>query len=128
MTANIVLARLLINYKQTLHIVSVPFSIDKKNVHCNTGGISWPISSCNYNGGGKAVAINIYQRYFRKFEILFSLKQQGAIGANRKIYSSLLYQPCMEITIFTVALSLSILSATRHFLAQMKSNYVKNPE
>ena len=63
-----------------------------------------------------------YQRYFRKLDIFFSGKQQGAIRTELKLL--LLYHVYTGVTIFKVAKSLSIFSTTRPSLAEMKCDYI----
>ena len=82
------------------------------------GSISRPRSPRNHKAVvDQAIAMNSYQSYFKKLDIL-SGKQQGAITTDRKVYCLLLYDFCMVVTIFKVATSLSIFPTTRPSLAQ----------
>ena len=98
------------------------------NVQCGIGSISMLISSHIHNAANRAIAKNSWQSYFKKFEVFFSRKQQGAIRTDWKIYSCIFYHLCIMITIFQVTSSLSIFSTTIPSLAQyrkqMKSNYI----
>ena len=44
------------------------------NVHCGIGSISMPIASHMHNAANHVIAKNNCQRYFKKFEVLFSRK------------------------------------------------------
>ena len=77
-------------------------------VQCGIGSISMLISSHIHNAANRAIAKNSWQSYFKKFEVFFSRKQQGAIRTDWKIYSCIFYHFCMMVTIFQVANSLSI--------------------
>ena len=61
-----------------------------------------------HNAANRAIAKTSWQSYFKKFEVLFSRKQQGAIRTGWNIYSCILYHLCIMVTIFQVANSLSI--------------------
>ena len=78
------------------------------NVQCGIGSISMLIPSHIHNAANRAIAKNSWQSYFKKFEVLFSRKQQGAIRTDWNIYSCILYHLCIMVTIFQVANSLSI--------------------
>ena len=78
------------------------------NVQCGIGSISMLISSHIHNAANRAIAKNSWQSYFKKFEVFFSRKQQGAIRTDWKIYSCIFYHLCIMVTIFQVANSLSI--------------------
>ena len=72
----------LTRFEQTLHLVRVLlWSFFKKqvSVQCGIGSISMLISSHIHNAASRAIAKNNCQSYFKKFEVLFSRKQQGAI-------------------------------------------------
>ena len=113
-------------FEQFLHLVWVfLWSFYKKqiNVHYGIGSISMPVASHIYNAANHVIVKNNCQSYFKKFEVLFSRKQQGAIGADWKIYPCIFYHFSIDIfsiTIFQVATSLSIFSTTRPFLAQCR--------
>ena len=113
-------------FEQTLHLVWVflwPFYKKQVNVQYDIGSISMWIASHIYNAANHVIAKNNCQSYFKKFEVLFSRKQQGAIGADWKIYPCIFYHFSIDIfsiTIFQVATSLSIFSTTRPFLAQCR--------
>ena len=77
-------------------------------VQCGIGSISMLISSHIHNAANCAIAKNSWQSYFKKFEVFFSRKQQGAIRTDWKIYSCIFYNLCIMVTIFQVANSLSI--------------------
>ena len=98
------------------------------NVQHGIGGVSMLISSYIHNAANRAIAKNSWQSYFKKFEVLFSRKQQCAIRTDWKIYSCVFYHFWIMVTIFQVTTSLSIFSATISSLAryrkQMKSNYI----
>ena len=57
-------------------------------------------------------------KLLHKLEISFSGKQQGATNIDRKICSPLRHHFCIVTTIFKVATSLSVFSATLPSLAQ----------
>ena len=63
-----------------------------------------------------------YGSYFRKLDIFFSGKQQGAVRTDQKMYSILIYNFRMVLTIFKVATSPSIFLTTRPYLAQHKTH------
>ena len=75
-------------------------------------------NSGNHKVADQAVAMDSYQSYFRKLDIFFSGKQQGAIRTDQKMYCLLLYHFCKVVRIFEVATSLSIFSTTGPSLAQ----------
>ena len=78
------------------------------NVQCGIGSISMLIPSHIHNAANRVIAKNSWQSYFKKFEVLFSRKQQGGIRTDWNIYSCILYHLCIMVTIFQVANSLSI--------------------
>ena len=78
------------------------------------------ISSHIHNAANRAIAKNSWQSYFKKFEVFFSRKQQGAIRTDWKIYSYIFYHLCIMVTIFQVATSLSIFSTMIPSLAQYR--------
>ena len=78
------------------------------NVQCGIGSISMLISSHFHNAAYFAIAMKNWQSYFKKFELFFSRKKQGAIRTNWKIYSCIFYHLYIMVTIFQVANSLSI--------------------
>ena len=103
------------------------FTINVKNIHqrnkssrnirFSIGSNSRPGSSRNHKAADQATAIDRYQSHFRKPDIFFSGKQQGAIKNDRKIYC-LLYHFGMVLMIFEVATSLSIFSTTGPLLVR----------
>ena len=111
-------------FGQTLHLVWVflwPFYKKEINVRYGIGSISMQIASHIHNAANHVIAKNNCQSYFKKFEVLFSRKPQGAIRADWEIYPCISYHfstDIFSITIFQVATSLSIFSTTRPFLAQ----------
>ena len=108
-------------FEQTLHLVWVfllPFYKKQVNVRYDIGSISMQIASHMHNVANHVIAKNNCQSYFKKFEVLFSRKPQGAIRADWKIYPCIFYHFSVDIfsiTIFQVATSLSIFSTTRSF-------------
>ena len=48
------------------------------NVQCGIGSISMLISSHIHNAAKHAIGKNSWHCYFKKFEVFFSRKQQGA--------------------------------------------------
>ena len=123
--------RTLVRFEQTLHLVCVllwPFFEKQVNVQCGIGSISMLIFSHIHNAANRAIAKTSWQSYFKKFEVLFSKKQQGAIRTDWKIYSCIFYHFCIMVTIFHVATSLSIFSTTilssEQCRQQMKSNFI----
>ena len=78
------------------------------NVQCDIGSISMLLYSHIHNAANRAITKNCWQSYFKKFEVFFSRKQQGAIRTDWKIYSCIFYHLCIMVTIFQVANSLSI--------------------
>ena len=92
-------------------------------VHYGIGSISMPVASHIYNAANHVIVKNNCQSYFKKSEVLFSRKQHGAIMVDWKIYPFIFYHFSINsflITIFQVAISLSIFSTTRTFLAQCR--------
>ena len=72
-------------FEQTLHLVRVllwPFYKKQVNVQCGIGSISIPIASHIHNAANHVIAKNNCQSYFKKLEVLFSRKPQGAIRAD----------------------------------------------
>ena len=98
-------------FEQTLHLVWVflwLFYKKQVNVRYGFGSISMPITSHIHNAANHIIAKNNCQSYFKKSEILFSSKQQGAIRADWKIYLCIFYHFSIDtfsITIFQVATS-----------------------
>ena len=124
---------ILVRFEQTLHLIWVLLWLyfeKKVNVQCGIGNISMLISSQIHNAANRVIAKNIWQRYFKKFEVLFSIKQQGAIRTDWEIYflppCLTIFYNCIMVTIFQLPASLSIFSTIIPFLAQyrkqMKSN------
>ena len=70
----------LLKFEQTLHLESFYGRYFEKqvNVQCGIGSISILMSSHIHNAANGAIANNSWQRYFEKFEALFSRKQQSA--------------------------------------------------
>ena len=93
------------------------FSKKQVNVRRGIGSILMSITSNIHNAANHAIAKNSCQSYFKKLEILFSRKPQGAIRADRKILSCIFYHLCIVVAIFQVITSLSIFSTTRPSLA-----------
>ena len=96
------------------YCVSVFIAVfDKQvNIHCTIGSISRWISSRKHNENDKKIAMGIYQSYFRKLDIFFTGKQQGAVTTEQKNYS-LIYDNCMAVMIFKVAAPFLIFLTTR---------------
>ena len=95
----------------------------KVKVRYGIGIISINIASHIHNAANHVIAKNNCQSYFKKVEVLFCRKPQGAIRADSKIYPCIFYHFSVDIfsiTIFQVATSLSIFSTTRPFLAQCR--------
>ena len=108
-------------FEQTLHLVWVflwPFYKKQVNVRYGIGSISMQIASHIHNAANHVIAKNNCQSYFKKVEVLFCRKPQGAISADSKIYPCIFYHFSVDIfstTIFQVATSLSTFSTTRPF-------------
>ena len=69
-------------FEQTLDLVSVllwPLFETQVNVQCGIGSILRLISSHIHNAVNRAIAKNSWQSYFKKFEVVFSRKQQSAL-------------------------------------------------
>ena len=124
---------ILVRFEQTLHLIWVLLWLyfeKKVNVQCGIGNISMLIFSQIHNAANRVIAKNIWQRYFKKFEVLFSRKQQSAIRTDWEIYFLppylTIFYNCIMVTIFQLPVSLSIFSTIIPFLAQyrkqMKSN------
>ena len=120
----------LVRFGQTLLLVSVllwPFPEKQVNVQCGIGSILMLISSHIHNAANRAIAKNSWQSHFKKFEVLFCRKQQGAIRMQQGAIR-IFYHLCILVTILQVATWLLISSTTIPSLAQyrkqMKSNYV----
>ena len=112
----------LVRFEETLHLVWVllwQFFEKQGNVQCGIGNILMLISSHIHNAANRAIAKNIRQSYFKKFEALFFRKQQGAIRTDWKVF--IFYHLCIMAT------SLSMFSTTmpslEKYRKQMKSNY-----
>ena len=60
-------------------------------VHYGIGSISMPVASHIYNAANHVIVKNNCQSCFKKFEVLFSRKQQGVIRADLKIYPCIFY-------------------------------------
>ena len=112
--------------EQILHLVWVfiwPFYKKQVNVQCGISSISMLKASYIHNAAHHVIAKKYCQSYFKKTEVLFSRKQQGAIRAEWKIYPCTFYHFSIDIfsmAIFQVATSLSIFSTTPPFLAQCR--------
>ena len=90
------------------------------NIHFSIGSISRPISSRDHKATDHAIAMGRYKSYFRKLDIFFSGKQQGAIRTDQKIYSLLINNFWMVVTILKLSTSLSICLITQPSLAQQR--------
>ena len=109
-----------------LHLVWVllwPFFEKQVNVRCGIGSILMSITSNIHNAVSHAIAKNNCQSYFKKFQVLISRKQQGAIRTYWKILSCIFYLLCIVVMIFPVATSLSIFSTTWPSLTQYRKQY-----
>ena len=78
------------------------------NVQSGIGSISMLISWHIQIAANQAIAKNSWQSYFKKIEVFFSRKQQGAIRTDWEIYSCIFYHLCIIVMIFQVANSVSI--------------------
>ena len=113
-------------FEQTLHLVWVflwPFYKKQVNVRYGIGSISMQIASHIHNAANHVIAKNNCQSYFKKFEVLFSRKPQGAIRTDWKIYPCIFYHFSIDIfsiKIFQLATLLLIFSTTWPFLAQCR--------
>ena len=109
-------------FEQILHLVWVflwPFYKKQVNVQYGIGSISMPISSYIHN----AAHPRHYQSYFKKTEVPFSRKQQGAIRAEWKIYPYIFYHFSIDIfsiTIFQV--TFDIFNNTTFFGTMQKTD------
>ena len=104
-----------VRFEQTLHLVWLllwPFSKSKLMSSVLFAVFQYShtlaVSSVIHNAANCAIAKNRWQSYFKRFEVFFSRKQQGAIRTDWKIYSCIFYHLCIMVTIFQVANSLSI--------------------
>ena len=100
-----------VRFEQFLHLVREflwSFSNKQVNAQCGIGSISMQISSQIHNAANYAITNNSWQSYFKKFEVFFSRKQQGAIRTDWKNYVSIFCHFCIMATNFKVANSLSI--------------------
>ena len=84
------------------------------NICCSIGSISKPRSSRNRKAADQAIAMDSYQSYFRKFDIFFSRKQQGAIRTDRKIYYNAFQGSCITLNIFDNS---TFFGATEHLFS-----------
>ena len=57
------------------------------DAQCGIGNFSMLISSHIHDAANRTIVKKRWQSYFKKFEVLFSRKQQGAIRIDWKIYS-----------------------------------------
>ena len=83
-----------------LHLVWVflwPFYKKKVKVQYGIGSTSMLIASHIHNAANHVIAKNNCQSYFKKFEVLFSRKQQGAIRADWKIYPCISYHFSIDV-------------------------------
>ena len=55
------------------------------NIRCCIVSVSRPISSREHNATDQGIAMERYQSYFRKLDIFFSGKEQGAVRTDQKI-------------------------------------------
>ena len=79
----------LVRFEQTLHLVWVllwPFFEKQANVRCGIGSILMSITSDIHNAANHAIGKNSCHSCFKKLEVLFSRKLQGAIRTDWKIY------------------------------------------
>ena len=110
----------LVRFEQTLRLVRVllwPFFEKQVNIRCGIGSILMSITSHIHNAAKNAIAKNSCRSNFKKIEVLFSRKPQGAIRTDWKILS------CIVVMIFQVAISLSIFSTTRPSLTQCRKQW-----
>ena len=110
----------LVRFEQTLRLVRVllwPFFEKQVNIRCGIGSILMSITSHIHNAAKNAIAKNSCRSNFKKIEVLFSRKPQGAIRTDWKILS------CIVVMIFQVATSLSIFSTTRPSLTQCRKQW-----
>ena len=113
----------LVRLEQTLRLARVllwPFFEKQVNIRCGIGSILMSITSHIHNAAKNAIAKNSCRSNFKKIEVLFSRKQQGAIRTDWKILSCVFYHLCIVVMIFQVATSLSIFSTTRPSLTQCR--------
>ena len=78
-----------VRFEQTLHLVWVllwPFFEKQANVRCGIGSILMSITSDIQNAANHAIGKNSCHSCFKKLEVLFSRKLQGAIRTDWKIY------------------------------------------
>ena len=78
-----------VRFEQTLHLVWVLlwlFFEKQANVRCGIGSILMSITSDIHNAANHAIGKNSCHSCFKKLEVLFSRKLQGAIRTDWKIY------------------------------------------
>ena len=78
-----------VRFEQTLHLVWVllwPFFEKQAIVRCCIGSILMSITSDIHNAANHAIGKNSCHSCFKKLEVLFSRKLQGAIRTDWKIY------------------------------------------
>ena len=105
-------------FEQTLHLVWVflwPFFKKQVNVHCGIGSISMPIASYIHNAATHVIAKNNCKSYFKKFEVLFSRKWQGAIRTDWKIYPCIFSHLCIDNDFSNGYLTFDIFNNTTFF-------------
>ena len=113
-------------FKEILHLVWVflcPFFKKEVTFQYGIGSISIPIASHIHNAANQVIAKNNWECYFKKFEVLFSRKQQGVIRADWKLYPCIFYHfstDIFSIMVFQVSTSLSIFSTTEPLLPQCR--------
>ena len=78
------------------------------NIQCGIGSILMLTSWHIHNATNCAMTKNSWRSYFKKFEVFFSIKKQGAIRADWITCSCIFYHLCIMVTIFQVTNSLSI--------------------
>ena len=116
----------LVRLEETLHLVWMLLRLffeKQVNVCCGIGSISMSITLHIHNAA-KHHSITKYSchGYFKKFEGLFSSKQQGAIRTDWKILSCIFYHLCIVITILQVATSVSVFSTTQPSLTRYRNH------
>ena len=80
----------LARFEQTLHLIWVflwPFFEKQINVRCGIDSILMSLTSHIHDADNHAIGKNSCQSCFKKFEVLYFRKQQGAIRTDWKILS-----------------------------------------
>ena len=114
----------LVRFEKTLHIVSGFYGRFSKNKKIS--GDVLAVFQCWYPHTFVMLPIakNSWQRFFNKFKVLFSRKQQGAIRTDLTIYSCISYHLFNGKAFATLLIFSTTIPSLAQYRKQMKSNYI----